>query len=155
MLQKRHSNLHSERQSSAIPSINKLFPFPKDRPSNRPTHRRTHLLMEIHLKTLSPLNTEWIQKKGHLLLHVHLPSMTSLLNRARRVSFSSSSSFFSSFSFLSMGMARLDIGKRFRTANITQTVPNVSSNVPWMPRKYWKNNCKAHFFIIKHWNVQT
>ena len=48
----------------------------------------------------------------------------------------------------------LDIGLRFRTASITQTVPNVSSNVPWMPKKYWINHCKAHFFIIKHWNVQ-
>ena len=51
--------------------------------------------------------------------------------------------------------ARLDIGKRFKKTNITQTVPNVSSYVPWMPEKYWINHCKAHFFIIKHLNVQT
>ena len=51
--------------------------------------------------------------------------------------------------------ARLDIGKRFKKTNITQTVPNVSSYIPWMPEKYWRNHSKAHFFIIKHLNVQT
>ena len=33
-------------------------------------------------------------------------------------------------------MARLDIGKRFKRTNITQTVPNVSSYVHRMPEKY-------------------
>ena len=28
------------------------------------------------------------------------------------------------------------LGKRFRTANIIQTLPNLSSNVPRMPKKY-------------------
>ena len=30
--------------------------------------------------------------------------------------------------------ARLDVGKRFRTMNIIQTVPNIPSRVPWMPK---------------------
>ena len=42
-----------------------------------------------------------------------------------------------------------------RTANITQTVPNVSSHVPWMSKKYWTNYCKAQFFKIWYLNIQT
>ena len=59
------------------------------------------------------------------------------------------------FCFKAGNMARLDKGKRFKTTNITQTVPNVSSYVPWIPEKYWINHCKALFFMIKHLNVQT
>ena len=44
--------------------------------------------------------------------------------------------------------ARLDIGKRFKRTNITQTVPNVSSYISWMPEKYWTNYCKAHFLWL-------
>ena len=43
--------------------------------------------------------------------------------------------------------ADLDKGKRFRTTNITQTVPNVSSHVPCMPKKLRIEYCTVHLNI--------